>query len=108
MVIVGWSVDPKGLREVSGRQVWKRIVDAVFPGAIVLLHDTVFHYPVSARRGTVRGLNLALDQLREDYEFVTFPELLARGKQVKVDRFPSPPIDPLEKDPSRRPSRATE
>jgi peptidoglycan/xylan/chitin deacetylase (PgdA/CDA1 family) len=73
MLMVLWSVNPEDYYRPGRKRIVKRVVDAVRPGAIVLLHDgggnrsqTVAAVPHIVRRLRARG-----------YRFVTIPRLLA-------------------------------
>ncbi|MDQ7093437.1 polysaccharide deacetylase family protein [Desulfosporosinus sp. PR] len=70
-VVALWSVDSKDWRNPGVNQIVKNVLDNVFPGAIILLHDGGFQ-----RTQTVKSLAKIIDSLqRQGYRFVTLSEL---------------------------------
>lgn len=67
MRVLGWSVDPHDFRTRSPEVILDRILDAVSPGAIILLHDGGID-----RSATVAQLPILIKELRErGYDFRT-------------------------------------
>lgn len=75
--MVYWSVDSEDWKSRNADAVYNKIMDTVYDGAIVLMHDI---YDTS-----VKGALRAMDALAKDgYEFVTVSELLRlRGVQAE-------------------------
>lgn len=74
--VVGGSVDPRDwTRAATAAGVARHVLDHVFPGAIVVMHDGP-----DAREATLGALAIALPELRaRGYRFVTVSELLREG-----------------------------
>jgi peptidoglycan/xylan/chitin deacetylase (PgdA/CDA1 family) len=69
---VGWSVDPRDWSRPGSQAIYSRVVSAVRPGAIVLLHDGG-----GPRAQTVAALPRIIATLRaRGYRFLTVPQLL--------------------------------
>jgi peptidoglycan/xylan/chitin deacetylase (PgdA/CDA1 family) len=67
MRVLGWSVDPHDFRTRSPEAILDRILDAVSPGAIILLHDGGID-----RSATVEQLPVLIRELKElGYAFRT-------------------------------------
>lgn len=89
--VVGWSVNSGDWHESDPAVLSRYLLEMVEPGAIVLLHDTLFDKGVAAhetdpehrawpdRRAMLQALETVLDRLSGRYRFVTVPELLASG-----------------------------
>jgi peptidoglycan/xylan/chitin deacetylase (PgdA/CDA1 family) len=72
MTTVGWDVDPHDYEEPTAEEIHARVVDAVRPGSIVLLHDDR-----RALEPTVAALGPILEDLAgAGYELVTVSALL--------------------------------
>ena len=72
MLTVGWDVDPRDWARPGADAIFKRIVSAVHPGAIVLMHDGG-----GPREETAAALPRVIARLRaERYDFATVPQLL--------------------------------
>lgn len=70
--VVMWDVDPKDWKRPGSRRIATRVVRAVKPGSIVLLHDGG-----GDRQQTVWALQRIIPALRrKGYEFVTVEELV--------------------------------
>jgi peptidoglycan/xylan/chitin deacetylase (PgdA/CDA1 family) len=64
-----WDSDLPGVQ-----QIFKRTVEGVRPGSIVLLHDGDGYNPDGDRMQTAEALPKIIDELRRrGYEFVTLP-----------------------------------
>jgi peptidoglycan/xylan/chitin deacetylase (PgdA/CDA1 family) len=72
METVTWDVDPSDWTDPGSGVVYRRVVDAVQPGSIVVMHDGG-----GDRRGTLAALPSIIDTLRDrGYRFATVTELL--------------------------------
>lgn len=75
--VVAGSVDPKDWTRAGAGTIASRVLEGVFPGAIVVMHDGP-----EGRGATVRALDTILPRLAaEGYRFVTVSELLERGSR---------------------------
>jgi peptidoglycan/xylan/chitin deacetylase (PgdA/CDA1 family) len=73
MLMVLWSVNPEDYYRPGRKRIVKRVVEAVRPGAIVLLHDGG-----GDRSETVAAVPQIVHQLRaRGYRLVTVPRLLS-------------------------------
>jgi len=72
MRTVTWDVDPSDWSNPGSGAVYGRVIDAVQPGSIVVMHDGG-----GDRGGTLAALPSIIDTLRgRGYEFATVSELL--------------------------------
>ncbi|MFZ3371707.1 MAG: polysaccharide deacetylase family protein, partial [Desulfitobacteriaceae bacterium] len=70
-VVTLWSVDSRDWSNPGVNRIVSNVVQKVFPGAIVLLHDGG-----GFKSQTVSALEQVIDKLNEDgYRFVTLSEL---------------------------------
>lgn len=70
---VNWSVDPRDWSNPGPQVIIQRVMDNVFAGSIILLHE--------ARPGTLTALPLLIKELRDQgYELVTVSDLIASGQ----------------------------
>lgn len=62
--VVVWSVDPRDYEQPAAAEIARRVLEAVHPGAIVLLHDGS---PIGgqSREQTVAALPVILEELRQ-------------------------------------------
>jgi len=71
---IGWSVDSEDWDGLSADQIKKNVIQAIHPGAIILLHSAG-HWTQDLS-GTVDALDELIPYLQEEgYEFVTVSEL---------------------------------
>jgi len=85
MVGVLWNVDPADWADPGPEAIVQRVVSAVKPGSIVLLHDI--------HQGTVDAVPALIDALRaQGYTLVTVPELIGSPPPgTSVFSGPKPP-----------------
>lgn len=68
--VVGWTVDPQDWDRKTADDIADEVVDAVRPGAVVLLHDGG-----GDRSATIEALPRIISELRsKGYEFITLDE----------------------------------
>ncbi|WP_102347659.1 polysaccharide deacetylase family protein [Bacillus sp. Marseille-P3661] len=73
---IGWSVDSEDWKSLSSEKIKAKILNAVHPGAIILMHSAG-HWTQDLS-GTVQALNELIPYLqKKGYEFVTVPDLWA-------------------------------
>lgn len=83
--VVMWNVSGADWRADDAETLAGRIAGAAAPGAIVLLHDTLFSFEEERfrdRAPTIGALDLLARRL-PDYRFVTVSELLRHGRPVR-------------------------
>ena len=81
--VIGWSVDARDYSGQSATDIADRVLSAVGPGAIVLLHDRLadaYRPEAFARDRTIEAVELVLHRLDGVLEAVTVPELLDHGR----------------------------
>jgi Predicted xylanase/chitin deacetylase len=90
--VVGWNANSGDWHESDSAVLSKNLMGAVGPGAIILLHDTLFDKGKAAhgidpayrswpdRQAMLVALKFVLESLSERYRFVTVPELLSLGR----------------------------
>ncbi len=77
-----WDVDPWDWKRPGADRICSRVLNAVDPGEVVLLHDGGLN-----RAQTVEALGRILEALSEEgYEFVTLSELRPLGDPLVVSR----------------------
>jgi peptidoglycan-N-acetylglucosamine deacetylase len=73
----------------------EKLVRQARPGAIVILHDRIYHSVLPEaepdRRPMLRALDQALGELRDQFRFVTVPELLRQGSPIRENWFQKGP-----------------
>jgi peptidoglycan/xylan/chitin deacetylase (PgdA/CDA1 family) len=75
LATIGWNVDPSDWRRPGARAIYSRVVGAVRPGSIVVMHDGG-----GRRDQTVAALPRVISTLRSrGYDFATVPDLLGGG-----------------------------
>ena len=80
--VVMWSVAAGDWRGEDGETLAARILAAAAPGAIVLLHDSLYSFErpeFRDRAPTIAALGILAERLA-GWRFVTVSELLARGR----------------------------
>ena len=97
--VVGWNVNSGDWHESDPAVLSEYLLRMVEPGAIVLLHDTLFdkgtpahgidpaHRSWPDRQVMLRALEVVLERLQGQYRFVTVPELLAVGRPRRTFWF---------------------
>ncbi|WHZ22903.1 MAG: hypothetical protein OJF47_002015 [Nitrospira sp.] len=90
--VVGWNVNSGDWYESDPVALSEYLLGTVQPGAIVLLHDTLFdqgkpahgvdqeHTSWPDRQAMLRALEIVLERLTGRYRFVTVPQLLSYGQ----------------------------
>lgn len=84
-LMVVWSVDPADYDRPGAKVIAKRVISAVRPGAIVLLHDGGGYdrnQTVAALPRIVRALH------RRGYRFVTVPQMIAYAPPPRAQSLP--------------------
>ena len=97
--VVGWNLNSGDWHESDPTVMSQYLLDMVEPGAIVLLHDTLFDKGIPAhgvdpayrswpdRDAMLCALEMVLDRLRGRYRCVTVPELLVAGRPRRAFWF---------------------
>ena len=84
-----WSISANDWEPLGADALAERVLARTAPGAIVLLHDTLYSYADAAlrdRRPTLGAVEILADRL-PDYRFVTVGELLRSGPAVLRSRM---------------------
>ena len=85
--VVGFSVHAEDWLARPASWMRERLVRQARPGAIVILHDSLYRSVLPAaehdRKPMLAALDGALAQLKHRYRFVTVPELLRLGKPIR-------------------------
>lgn len=97
--VVGWNVNSGDWYQSDPAVLSQYLLGTVEPGAIVLLHDTLFdkgkaahgvdaeHTSWPDRRVMLQALEIVLDRLSGRYRFVTVPELMCAGQPRRSFSF---------------------
>jgi peptidoglycan-N-acetylglucosamine deacetylase len=117
-LIVGWSVSVGDWLDDDAGTLAARLRAQLHPGAIVLLHDTLFTYadPGHRDREPMRGAVARFLAEHRDWRFVTVPELLVHGRPrrrywvranapAELDRLLRAPLEAAASQESPVPSR---
>jgi peptidoglycan-N-acetylglucosamine deacetylase len=81
--VVTWNICGNDWRGETGDEIAARIISALRPGSIVLLHDRLFQYEdarYTSREATLQAVRQVLEAGAGRYRFVTVPELLSYGR----------------------------
>lgn len=95
--VIGWDIDPRDYTDRSADEIAGHVARELRPGSIVVLHDSIYHDPSIDRTPTLEAVDTILSSADRDYEFVTVPELLRRGRPRRVNWFWRPPSNPFER-----------
>jgi peptidoglycan/xylan/chitin deacetylase (PgdA/CDA1 family) len=76
--VVMWTVDPLDWKKPGSKEVARRVLEKVSPGAIILLHD-IHLGTIQAVPSIIEGL------LQRGYRLVTVSEILAQSTSVSLD-----------------------
>ena len=98
--VIGWNAGGRDWEGHDARWISNRIFRLISPGSIILLHDNLYYASnerFADRSATVRALEIILNELADQYLFVTVSELLKLGRPVKEFWYKSPNIDWLKK-----------
>lgn len=80
-VVALWSVDSKDWRNPGVNQILDNVLNNVFPGAIILLHDGGYQ-----RTQTVKALEPLINALQErGYRFTTLSELKQIDSELNIN-----------------------
>jgi len=74
-------------KDDSAEVVFDRLARRIAPGSILLLHDALFtaeNEQFASRESTIDAVRLLLERYEHEYQFVTVPELLRRGRPQKT------------------------
>lgn len=83
--VVTWNVLAEDWRDLPGEAVANYLLERVSPGAIVLLHDGLYHAMekhYADRSATLEAVDILLNE-RPEFRYVTVPELLGCGRARK-------------------------
>jgi len=83
--VIAWSILADDWLDHSAGQIFDKLSDRIKPGSIVLLHDALFctdNLAYLGREATLEAVDRLLAEYA-DYDFVTVPELMKRGRPVR-------------------------
>jgi peptidoglycan/xylan/chitin deacetylase (PgdA/CDA1 family) len=87
---IGWNVDAQDWTARTPEWMAEELLRGTRPGSIVLLHDSICrsHQPVPQydRTAMLRALEIFLENVDGQLEFVTIPELLKRASPQRGAR----------------------
>jgi peptidoglycan/xylan/chitin deacetylase (PgdA/CDA1 family) len=82
--VIGWNVTAQDWLVQTPTEMANRLIEKVRPGCIVLLHDAIYKSrlakPQFNREPMLEALDMALNQLTQQFNFVTVPSLLTYGR----------------------------
>ncbi len=80
--IVAWNMHAFDWLDHDGEWMANHMISVIRPGSIIALHDALYHVmdeKYADRSPTVRAVDLLLERIGHQYQFVTVPELLRHG-----------------------------
>lgn len=81
-----WSASAQDWIPQKSEEIAQKIIDRISPGTIFLLHDAIYQSEAPQtlwdRGPMLKGLEIALAELKGRMHFVTLPELLKAGRTV--------------------------
>lgn len=83
--VITWSVDAEDWVEHTSEWILKRLIDKIQPGSVILLHDALWTQraqPTANRKSVIEAVDMLLEHLGDQFQFVTIPELLRHGHPV--------------------------
>jgi peptidoglycan/xylan/chitin deacetylase (PgdA/CDA1 family) len=100
LTVVAWSVQINDWRNQAPAELRDKLRAEMRPGAIVLLHDSIYLQAGEGRkpgllvdRGPLlEALDTVLAESRDRFEFVTVPELMRRGRPRWVNWYRWKPV----------------
>ena len=82
--VIAWNVVAEDWLDKSAEYMADRLMEALRPGCIVLLHDRIYksimEYPQYDRLAAIEAVGLLLEKVKGKFRFVTVPQLLKQGK----------------------------
>ncbi len=81
--VVTWSSVAQDWLDHDAAWIAGRIVNEIYPGSIILLHDGLYHYldeRYADRGAMLEAVDMVLTRLAGRFQFVTIPELFRRGR----------------------------
>ena len=86
--VIAWDVTADDWLDHDARLIADRVAQQTKSGSIILFHDALSCFldeRYESREQTLEAVNLLLDKLGEQFQFVTIPELLLHGKPNRVN-----------------------
>lgn len=97
--VIGWDIDPLDYTARSADEIAGHVLRELRPGSIIVLHDSIYHDPSIDRTPTIEAVDRILRSVGGEYEFLTVPELLRRGRPRRINWFWRPDTDPFDRSP---------
>lgn len=88
--VILWNRDVQDWQDKDQNQLFEELEREISPGAIVLLHDNLHklqEHRSLDRQATIAAVDMLLKAYSKEFEFVTIPELLKRGKPHRQALF---------------------
>jgi peptidoglycan/xylan/chitin deacetylase (PgdA/CDA1 family) len=84
--VVTWNIVAQDWLDHDANWMVNRVLDRLKPGSIILFHDSLY-YTVEQqyvnREPTLTAVNMLLEQLSDQFRFVTISELLRHGRPTR-------------------------
>ncbi len=95
--VIAYSVHAEDWLDHDADWMAARLVKNIRPGSILILHDQIYRNVLPHghhdRTQMLRALDQTLAQLKHQYDFVTVPELLSKGRPVRVNWYKKSPLE---------------
>ena len=84
--VVTWNVVAEDWLDHDADHMAKRLIGAITPGSIVLLHEAIYRSRFAVaqydRESMLEALNTVLTRLGDRFRFITVPDILRHGRPV--------------------------
>jgi peptidoglycan-N-acetylglucosamine deacetylase len=90
--VIAWNVSARDWLDYDCNQLLSYVRGKIKPGSIVLFHDALYKFIEERYRNrepTLQAVDALLTQLKDQYRFVTVPELLKHGHPRRRDWYRS-------------------
>ncbi len=88
--VITWSVVGQDWLDHPAQMIADRLLNQIRPGSIILLHDTLYTFAeerFADRMPMFEAVEMLLTQLRGQFDFITVPELLRRGRPQRQNWY---------------------
>jgi peptidoglycan/xylan/chitin deacetylase (PgdA/CDA1 family) len=94
--VITWNISARDWLDYDRDQLLERVVNGLKPGSIVLFHDALYKFIEDRyrdRRPTLQAVDALLQRFKDQYRFVTVPELLSQGRPARRAWYRKPDRD---------------
>ena len=94
--VVTWNVIGVDWLDNDAKWIRDRVVRAIKPGSVILLHDRLYHVVDESygdRSHTLDAVDLILESLSSHFQFVTLPELFRHGSKQRENWYKKPNLE---------------